>query len=88
MHQLNVAVSGVTVNRQLQGINAASAGRNQRHHRAAQTGRERIDINTQVLLFRNVEHVERDDAGNAQLKQLQRQVEVTLQVGGVHDVNQ
>ena len=36
----------------------------------------------------NVEHVERHDAGNAEFQQLQRQVEVALEIGGVDHVDQ
>ena len=70
MHQLNVAVSRVAVNRQLQGVDTASAGRDQRNHRTAQARGERIDVDAQLLFFRNVEHVERHDAGDPQLQQL------------------
>lgn len=48
----------------------------------------RIDVDAQLLFLRNVEHVERHDAGNTQLQQLQRQVEVALEVGGVDHVDQ
>ena len=34
-----------------------------------------------------VHHVERDDDRHADLHELQRQVEVALDVGGVHDVD-
>ena len=68
--QFDVGIARVAVNRQLQGVNAARAGRNQRHHRAAQTGGEGIDVDAQLLLLGDVEHVQRHDAGNTQLQQL------------------
>ena len=70
VHQFDVGIARVAVNRQLQGVNAARAGRNQRNHRAAQTGGEGIDVDAQLLLLRDVEHVKRHDAGNTQLQQL------------------
>lgn len=70
MHQFDVGIARVAVNRQLQGVNAACAGRNQRNHRAAQTGGEGVDVDAQLLLLGDVEHVKRYDAGNTQLQQL------------------
>ena len=67
MHQLNVMISLVTVNGQLQRINTASARRDQRNHRAPQARGEGIDVDAQLLFLRNVEHVERHDAGDPQL---------------------
>lgn len=69
MDQFDVGIARVAVNRQLQGVNAACAGRNQRNHRAA--GRaEGIDVDAQLLLLGDVEHVKRYDAGDPQLQQL------------------
>ncbi len=70
VHQLHVGIAAVAVNRQLESINAARAGGDQRHHRAAQAGGEGIDVDTDLLLFRNIEHVQRHHAGDTQLQQL------------------
>ena len=70
VHQFDVGIARVAVNRQLQGVNAACAGRNQRNHRAAQACGEGIDVDAQLLLLGDVEHVKRHDAGNTQLQQL------------------
>jgi hypothetical protein len=48
----------------------------------------RASIDTHLLLFGDIQHVQRDDAGDPQLQQLQRQIEVSLQVGGIDHVNQ
>ena len=88
MHQLNVMISLVTVNGQLQRINTASARRDQRNDRATQARGEGIDVDTKLLFLRNVEHVERHDAGDAQLQQLQRQIKVTFEIGSVDHVDQ
>ncbi len=87
VHQLNVGVARVAVNGQLQRVNSAGTGRNQRHYRAAQTRGEGIDVDTQLLFLCDVEHVERHNAGDPQLKQLQRQIEVTLQVRRIDHVD-
>ena len=53
-----------------------------------ETGGEGVDIDTHLLLFGDIQHVQRDDAGDPQLEQLQRQIEVSLKVGGINHVNQ
>ncbi|CCK16313.1 hypothetical protein BN136_2323 [Cronobacter universalis NCTC 9529] len=88
MDALNRLITFVAVNGELQAVDAAGAGRNQRHHRAAEAACQRVDINTDVLFIGDIQHVERDHARNAELQQLQRQVEVALKVGGVHHVYQ
>ena len=88
MDQLNIAVRLMTVEGNLQRFDPASAGRNQRNDRAAEARGEGIDIDTHLLLFGNIQHVQRHDAGDPKLKQLQRQIEVSLEVGGVDHVNQ
>ena len=78
----------MTVEGNLQRFDPASAGRDQRNDRAAETGGEGVDIDTHLLLFGDIQHVQRDDAGDPQLEQLQRQIEVSLKVGGINHVNQ
>ena len=88
VNQLNRLVALMAVNRHFQCFNSASTGGHQRHNRAAEARRERIHVDTDLLFLGNIEHVQRDHARNAQLEQLQRQVEVTFEVGGVDHVNQ
>ncbi|CNU07287.1 Uncharacterised protein [Salmonella enterica subsp. enterica serovar Bovismorbificans] len=88
MHQFDVVVSVVTVNGQFQRLDTAAASRYQRYDRATQTRGQSVDINTNLLFFGDIQHVERDNTGNTQLQQLQRQIEVALQIGGVHNVYQ
>ena len=80
MHQFDGVVFFIAIDRQFQRFNAAGAGGDQRNHRAAKTGGEGVDINTDLLFLSNIQHVQGDDTGNTQLKQLQRQVEVALKV--------
>ncbi len=71
-----------------QHADAVGAGGDHRYYRAAEARRQRGDVDIDMLAFGDVEHVQRHDAGDAQLQQLQRQVEVALQVGGVDHVDQ
>ena len=56
------------------------------HHLAAQRLAQLAQINLVAVFARHVDHVQGDDHGNAQLGQLRGQVQVALDVGGVHDV--
>ena len=78
----------MAIDGELQGINPASARRDQRNHRATQARGEGVDVDAQLLFLRNVEHVERHDAGDPQFQQLQRQIKVTLEIGGIDHVDQ
>ena len=80
MDQLNGVVFFVAIDRQLQCFNAARTSGNQWNHRTAKTSGEGVDIDTDLLFLSNIQHVQCDDAGNTQLKQLQRQVEVAFKV--------
>ncbi len=66
--QLNIAVGLVAVESDLQRFDPATAGRNQRNDRTAEAGGESIDINTHLLLFGNIQHVQRNDAGDPQFE--------------------
>ncbi|MNQ99167.1 hypothetical protein D3C85_1148910 [compost metagenome] len=88
MNQLKIGIAGVAIDRQLQGVDPTRAGGDQRNHRTAKACRKGIDVDTNFLLLGNIEHVQRDDARNTQLQQLQGQVQVTLKIGGIDDVNQ
>ncbi len=88
MHQFDVVVSVVTVNGQFQRLDTATASRYQRYDRATQTRGQSVDINTNLLFFSDIQHIERDNTGDTQLQQLQRQIEVALQIGGVYNVYQ
>ncbi|CCJ99879.1 hypothetical protein BN130_2607 [Cronobacter malonaticus 507] len=88
MDVLHIFVTLVTINGEFQTADSTRACRHQRHHRAAKAGRQRVNINADILLFSDIQHIERDHARNAKLQQLQRQVEIALKVGGVHHVYQ
>ena len=47
---------------------------------------ERGEIDHVAVLFHNVHHVDGDEHGNSQLHELRGEVEVALQIGAVHDV--
>ena len=57
------------------------------HHFAAQRLAQLAQINLVAVFARHVDHVQGDDHGNAQLGQLRGQVQVALDIGGVHDVD-
>ena len=63
---------------------AGSANGNNRH---AQQALEQIDVHGAAVGRHLVHHVERDDHGAVELHKLQRQVQVTFDVGGVDDVD-
>ena len=56
------------------------------HHRAAQSGRKLVGVDPVPPLFDHVDHVEGHHHRDAQLQQLGGEVEVALDVGGVHQV--
>ncbi|MNT57392.1 hypothetical protein D3C86_1654020 [compost metagenome] len=58
----------------LQHANAVGFGGHHRHHRTAETRRQCRDIDINFLAFGDIQHIQRDNAGDAQLQQLQRQV--------------
>ena len=60
------------------------ANRNDRH---AQQTLEQVDVNGAAVGRHLVHHVERDDHRTVKLHELQCQVQVTLDVGGINDVD-
>ncbi len=48
---------------------------------------ERFRVDAVAVLFHGVHHVERDDHGHVDFHELRRQIEVTLEVGRVDDVD-
>ena len=63
---------------------AGSANGNNRH---AQQALEQVDVHGAAVGRHLVHHVERNDHGAVELHKLQRQVQVTLDVGGVDDID-
>ena len=57
------------------------------HHRDAQSLGHGLDVDGTAAAGHLVHHVQRQHHGDAHLHQLQREVEVALDVGGVHDVD-
>ena len=57
------------------------------HDGASQVPGELLDVDLVAELLDLVHHVEGDDGGDAHVDDLEREEEVTLQVGGVHDVD-
>ena len=66
---------------------ALPLGRGDGHHRHPQVPAEAPHVHRAAVCPQFVHHVQGDDRGTAQLQQLQRQVEVALDVGGVHHVD-
>ena len=56
------------------------------HHRAAQLTGQLLGVDLVAVLADHIHHVDGDDHGDAQLGKLGGQVEVTLQIGSVDDV--
>ena len=72
---------------QLRGFHGALALQRARlDHFAAQRRAQLLQIDLVAVLAGNVDHVQRDHHRDAQLAQLRRQIQVALDVGGVHDV--
>lgn len=72
-----------------QHIQAGPLPRRDRDHRhMPQHLRQAVKIDLHPPLFHNVHHVESHDHWLFKLKKLQRQIEVSLQRGGVHHVNE
>ncbi|MNG78485.1 hypothetical protein D3C79_370640 [compost metagenome] len=71
-----------------QQANAVGLGRNHGYHRTAKALGQGGDIDLNILALGNILHVQGHDARNTQLQQLQRQVEVAFQVGGIDHVDQ
>ena len=56
-------------------------------NRHAQQALEQVDVHGATVGRHLVHHVERDDHGAVELHKLQRQVQITLDVGGVDDID-
>ena len=57
VHQFQRLILLMAVKRHFQRFDAATAGGDQRNHRAAETGRQRVDVDADLLFFGNIEHV-------------------------------
>ena len=68
-------------------IHAFVAGGGDGHHRHAQTLRQGLDIHAAAVACQLIHEVQSQHRGYAQLQQLQGEVEIALDVGGVHDVD-
>ena len=55
-----------------------------RHDRNAKSALQRLHVDIQSLCPRRIHHVQRQDHRPSQFGDLQRQVQVSLQVGGIH----
>lgn len=51
-------------------------------------GGEGVDIDLYLLFFGDIQYVQCDDVGDFQFEQLQCQIEVVFEVGGIDYVNQ
>ena len=67
--------------------NALSLGRHNGHHRHAQGTAQPLDIHRAAVGAHLIHHVQRHHRRDPQLQQLQGQVKVPLNVGGVHNVD-
>ena len=68
-------------------VDAFVFGRRNRHHRDAQQFLQPVDQDGPAIGAHFVHHVERQHHRDAQLHQLHGQIEVALDVGGIHNVN-
>ena len=66
---------------------ALSLGRHNRHHRHAQGPAQPLDVHRAAVVPHLVHHVQRHHRGDPQLQQLQGQIEISLNIGGVHNVD-
>ena len=68
-------------------VNALSLAGADGHHRHMQLPLKHVQVNHIPVGAHLVHHVQGNHHGGAQLQKLQRQIQVTLQVGGVHNVD-
>ena len=68
-------------------VDALVLGGRDRNHGDAEGGFESVDVDGPAVLGDLVHHVERDDHGYVELHELEREVEISLDVGGVEDVD-
>ena len=68
-------------------IHALILGGRDGNDRDAQHGLHLVDAHRAAVAAHLVHHVQRQHHGGVQLHELHRQVEVALDVGGIHDVD-
>ncbi len=68
-------------------VHAAALERRRLHHGAAQPGRQLGHVDLVAVLLHQVHHVKRHHHRQAQVENLRREVEVALEVRGVHEVD-
>ena len=68
-------------------LDALALGRRDRHDRDAEQGLHRVDVDRAAVARELVHHVEREDHRAIELDELQRQVEVALDVRRIDDVD-
>ena len=68
-------------------VDALILRRGDRHDRDAQHGLHRVDVHAAAVACHLIHHVEGDDHRHVHFQKLHRQVEVALDVRGVHDID-
>ena len=68
-------------------VNALVFGRGDGDHRHAQHGLHGVDVHAAAVAGHLVHHVQRHHHGDVHLQKLHGQIEIALNVGGVHDVD-
>ena len=68
-------------------IHTLVLGGGDRDHRNAQHGLHGVDVDGTLIAHQFIHHVQRHHHGNAHFQQLHGQIQVSLDVGGVHDVD-
>ena len=68
-------------------VNALVLRRRNGHHRNAQSSLQRIDLNGSAVVPDLVHHIQRQHHGDTQFNELNGQVEVALNIGGVQYVD-
>ena len=66
---------------------ALALGGGDGHHRDTQALRQLLHVDGAAVGAHLVHHVQRQHHGHPQLQQLQRQIQVALDIGGIHDVD-
>ena len=68
-------------------VQSVALGGDDRNDRDAQRLRQNGGIDPDTMLERGIAHCQRNNDRNAKVEKLRRQVKISLQVGGIHDID-
>ncbi len=86
-HRRNLGGGKELLDGLLELFHALLPGGHDAQNRAAERLLERLQVDFDLVILRDVEHVHDDQHRNAHLKELRREVQVALEVGRVNDVD-